>query len=250
VSADEQELLERLDGEMTAEAVGRASGLGDYRTLFGLFRLLQAGLVRPSGAPLEAAAAEAGAGREEGREERPWRPTLTIAGARRAHDADIEVPAESAAASREVWVGRLLAAAAALVVVALVWVLALRPAAVVLPFPWMRDDRSAFERQQRRARALAIDRAARTHFLLEGRYPDRLTELVERGLLGERCLRDPSGNPLQFRSDAISYSVEGAPGRNGEALAVSETISGDFVIDPEFFRGLREDEGNPLVLLD
>ena len=31
---------------------------------------------------------------------------------------------------------------------------------------------------------------------------------------------------------------------------MTETILGDFAVDPEFFRGLREEEGIPLVLLD
>lgn len=242
VSVDEQTLLEQLDGQRTAEAVARVSGLGEYRTLFGLFRLLQAGLVRPAGAVVE---------RTQVTEAPPASEPFLRPAPRRERAAEIELPKESSRASREVWIGRLLAACAAIAVALLATLLALRPAALILPFPWMREDRAAFERQQRVARALIIDRAARTHFLLEGRYPDRLVELVERGLLAERHRLDPAGRPYQYRVDAVSYHLETAdPDSSAGRQELSESISGDFVVDPDFFAGLREDEGNPLILLD
>jgi hypothetical protein len=139
----------------------------------------------------------------------------------------------------------------ALLVAVLFLLVAWRPSGLVLPFPWLREERAAFDRQQRVARALVIDRAARTHFLLDGKYPDRLGELVDRGLLQRRHLIDPDGHRYEYRADAISYTLEASSSAAPvQSAAVSETISGDFVVDPEFFKGLRENEGIPLILLD
>ena len=240
VSADEQNLLDQLDGQRTAEAIARVTALGEYRTLFGLFRLLQAGLVRPTGGGESTQWADA-----ERVEEADARP-----GPRRVRAAEIELPVDSPRASHEVWIGRLLATSSAFAIALLFTLLTLQPAAAILPFPWLREDRAAFERQQRVARALVIDRAARTHFLLEGRYPDRLAELVDRGLLAPRQRLDPAGRPYQYRMDALSYHLEAASSSVASSYEVSESISGDFMIDPDFFQGLREDEGIPLILLD
>lgn len=241
VSADEQILLERLDGERTAEAIGRATGLGEYKTLFGLFRLLQAGLVRPTGTGPERTMV-----REPVADSPAPRPT-----AKARLEESLELPLEGAGSAREVWIGRLIAACALVATALLFTLYALRFGALALPYPWMRDDRAAFERQQRVARALAIDRGARTFFLLEGHYPDRLEELVGRRILRPRQLMDPSGHPYRYRADAVSYLLETVDPESGTlGTATSESIAGDFAVDPEFFGGLREDDGIPLILLD
>ncbi|MEK7315376.1 MAG: hypothetical protein AAB011_04295, partial [Candidatus Eisenbacteria bacterium] len=243
VSADEQLLLDRLDGEAAADDVARASGLGEYRTLFGLFRLLQAGLVRPaagSTSELDAVQEAVEAAPEVEPAERPF-----------SRSRRFEVPSETATASREVWLGRLLAAIVVLAMAAFLVLVAVRPATVLLPFPWHRTERAAFEKQQLASKALAFDRAARTYFLIEGRYPDRLVELAERRLVARRSLTDRLGSRLVYRADAVSYSLEvGAGPGESRPPVVSETISGDFALDPDYFRGLGDDEGIPLILLD
>ena len=244
VSADEQLLLDRLDGELVANDVARGSGLGEYRTLYGLFRLLQAGLVRPI-AGSETAVAPAPETANAGEEEDESRSR------RASRSRRIELPSETALASREVWVGRLLAASVMVAMVALLMLVAIRPATVLLPFPWNRVDRAAFEKQQLASKSLAIDRAARTYFLIEGRYPDRLAELADRRLVARRTLTDRLGSRLVYRADALSYVLEvGSESGESRPPAVSETISGDFAIDPDYFRGLGENEGIPLILLD
>jgi hypothetical protein len=241
VSADEHLLLGELDGVRTADAIAKKTGLGEYKTLFGLFRLLQSGLVRPAGSEPE----EAGA--PEVDEPKP----VSRPAPRRASPGEIELPVEAVGLAREVWTARLLATSAALLVIVLFVLVAWRPSGLLLPFPWLREERAAFDRQQRVARSLVIDRAARTHFLLQGRYPDRLGELVERGLLSERHLFDPGRQRYGYQADAISYVLESPTlPTPHQPAAVSETISGDFVVDPEFFHGLRENEGIPLILLD
>ena len=243
VSADEHLLLAELDGERTADQVARKTGLGEYKTLYGLFRLLQTGLVRPAGKMEESAAAP---------EPQPEAPVVAPAkpGPRRVREREIELPNETGV-GRELWTARLLAASAALLIGVLFLLVAWRPSGLLLPFPWLREERAAFDRQQRVARTLVIDRAARTHFLLEGKYPDRLGELVENGLLQRRHLLDPDGRRYGYRADPISYVLEASSSTLPiQAAAISETISGDFVVDPEFFQGLRENEGIPLILLD
>ncbi len=246
ISADEEKILGLLDGRASAAEIAESSGLGEYKTLYGLFRLLQAGLVRPRSSAETGAQAEAGALPAEASVPLPRPvPRQGLSGGK------IELPVEPAATSREIRQGRLLGAACALALVALFVLAVSRPALLLFPFPWLRGERTAFERQGRAVQAVLIDRAARTYFLLEGKYPGRLEELVERGLLPRRALRSLSGGRLEYRAEALSYSLLPQARSSSESpLVVNETISGDFVVDPEFFRGLKEDEGIALVLLD
>ena len=254
ISADDERVLNRLDGRASATEIAEMTGLGEYKTLYSLFRLLQGGLVRP-----RSAAEPADLGGEGDRVASPSAPPAVAAAAptvasqmRRAAAAErIELPVESASASRGVLVGRLLGAACGAGLVACLVLASRQPASLLFPFPWLRSDRATLERQVRVSQALLIDRAARTHFLLEGAYPARLEELVERQLLPAHALRRRAGANLDYRAEGLSYTLQ--PRNRGGAetsLAVTETISGDFAVDPEFFRGLREDEGIPLVLLD
>lgn len=246
ISADEEKILGLLDGRASATEIAQASGLGEYKTLYGLFRLLQTGLVRPRSAgeagipgdvdalPVDASAA-----------------ALEPALGRPARAGNIELPVELASTSRATRRGRLLGVACALAVVAFVVLAAERPALLLFPFPWLHGERASFERQGRAVQAVLIDRAARTFFLLEGRYPARLEELVDRGLLPRRALMGPSGGSLEYHAEDLSYTLQPQARSSPESsLAVTETISGDFAVDPEFFRGLKEDGGIPLVLLD
>ena len=247
MTADEESILGRLDGHASATEIAEASGLGEYKTLYSLFRLLQAGLVRPR------SAVDPASTRGESAPEVPApAPAGPAPAVRRAAAADrIELPVESSSASRGTLVGRLLGAGCFAGLVACLVLAAGKPSLLLFPFPWLRGERSTFERQGRVAQALWIDRAARTHFLLEGEYPARLEELVERQLLPPRALESPSGGSLGYRAEGLSYTLV-PPGQDAAevSLAVTETISGDFAVDPEFFRGLREEEGIPLVLLD
>ena len=255
ISADEEKVLARLDGRASATEIAEASGLGEYKTLYSLFRLLQAGLVRPR------SAAEPASLRQSAAEDRgaaggcgalaPGTRMAPGAAVRRAAAAAIELPAESASASRGARTARWLAGGCVAALAALVFVAAGHPAKLLFPFPWLRHERSTFERQVRVAQALRIDRAARTYFLLEGDYPARLAELVDRQLLSGDVLRDPAGGDLGYRTEALSYTLLAkGPGSGASTLTVTETVLGDFAVDPEFFRGLSQGAGIPLVLLD
>jgi hypothetical protein len=103
---------------------------------------------------------------------------------------------------------------------------------------------------QRLADHLAVDRAAKTYFLLEGRFPDSLDRLVELDLLDPEDLVDPQGRRLLLDPRADSYEVR-PRGEGGLEEARTEAITGNFLLDPDFLDvpGGVETEA-PLVLLD
>ncbi|HVR97682.1 MAG TPA: DUF4388 domain-containing protein [Thermoanaerobaculia bacterium] len=130
-------------------------------------------------------------------------------------------------------------------------VLLTRPGALLLPFPWQDGERAAVIRDQQESLYLKIDRAAKTFFLLEGRFPDGLGQLRDAGLLATEDLRDLRGRPLQYTPAEESYLVQ--PIEAGQPAAgegASEAVSGNFLLDPEFLSVTSESSGQPLVLLD
>ncbi|HEY8019652.1 MAG TPA: DUF4388 domain-containing protein [Thermoanaerobaculia bacterium] len=146
-------------------------------------------------------------------------------------------------------VGQVLAVLAAALVVAVV---VRDPADLVLPFPWQDGQRSAFARAARAPLYLKIDRAAKTFFLLEGHFPDRLSQLQAAGLLAPADLFDPAlGTPLRYSARAEGYKVQPVDSRGTprEGSESTEAITGNFLLDPEFV-SVSPDSKAPLVLLD
>lgn len=130
-------------------------------------------------------------------------------------------------------------------------VAALGPASLSLPLPWQDRERESLEREQRAALFLKVDRAAKTYFLVRGQFPDRLADLVDAHLLTAGDLVDPSGGDLGYVAAAESYRIY--PLRNRQPLTdaeVDESITGNFLLDPEFSSGRSESESVPLVLID
>jgi hypothetical protein len=125
------------------------------------------------------------------------------------------------------------------------------PGALVLPFPWQDHERQDMARSQRSSLYLKVDRAAKTFFLLEGRFPDRLEQLAAAGLLSSFDLRDPQGRRLRYMQGGESYGLQPV-GSRGPVVAegTSEAITGNFLLDPEFFSLPSESKEQPLVLLD
>ena len=124
------------------------------------------------------------------------------------------------------------------------------PSRVLLPFPWQEGLSQAVRDEQISAAYLEIDRAAETSFLLDGHFPETLDRLVESGYLVETDLVDPLGRKLGYASQIAGYLIypldegEAAPGASR-----TETITGNFLLDPEFLPAPRVEE-DPLVLLD
>lgn len=130
-------------------------------------------------------------------------------------------------------------------------VLVLAPAAVVIPFPWQDAERLALAREQKASLYQKIDRAAKTWFLLEGRFPERLNRLVEAGFLSPRDLADPQGRPFQYSFTEESYTLKPvAAGKPVPGEETTEAITGNFLLDPGFLSLPTESSAQPLVLLD
>jgi hypothetical protein len=125
------------------------------------------------------------------------------------------------------------------------------PEAVLLPFPWQKELRQGFVEQQRLAQHLKIDQAAKTHFLLQGQFPDRLDELARSHLLSRRDLQDVRGLPFAYRREENRYELA-VVGLNGPdpGLGTSEAITGSFLLDVDFFSLDPTISDRPLVLLD
>lgn len=142
---------------------------------------------------------------------------------------------------------------AALLSLALVAVLFADPGHFLLPLPWQGRERDSLRSVQRQAEYQGIDAAAKTFFLLEGRFPDGLELLVDLSILDPADLRDPSGARLQLTAREDSYELRPAPGADGagepERVNV-EAITGNFLLDPEYLTAAPTDAVPPLVLVD
>jgi Domain of unknown function (DUF4388) len=146
---------------------------------------------------------------------------------------------------------RTVARLAALVpAVLLVAFLLLQPASLLLPF-WGEAQRQGFWQAERSVLFLKIDRAAKTFFLVESHFPERLALLQQLDLLNAADLRDPQGAELRYSAREESYTVQpvdgkGAPIRGAET---TDAVTGNFLLDSDFI-SVSPDAKAPLVLLD
>jgi hypothetical protein len=125
------------------------------------------------------------------------------------------------------------------------------PAQLLVPYPAQRSERAGFARLERQARLAAIDRAARRYYLLEGRYPASLDDLVVQGLLASRQRTDSTGRPLVFEPAEDSYTLVAAGQKQDpERTQVTESVAGDVLLDRTLFSSVQDETGVPLVLLD
>jgi hypothetical protein len=131
-----------------------------------------------------------------------------------------------------------------------------RPRLLLLPYGWQGGERQMLATGQRATLFAEIDRAAKTFFLLEGRFPERLEELRGRGLLGASDLADPAGGRLSYEADADSYTISSSASTAGDGAAAAVapafrgTIRGNFQLDPEYLSAGSAWGEQPLVLLD
>lgn len=170
-------------------------------------------------------------------------PAATAAGPFRK----MKVEAAAEEAGRPLLVKVAAAGLAALVFA----ILFLAPSALVAPFPWQDEERQELAREQRASLYLKIDRAAKTWFLLEGRFPERLEQLADAGFLAPGDLTDPQGNRFQYSATEESYTLQ--PMKGGKPVQDAETteaITGNFLLEPGFLAMPEESAAQPLVLLD
>ena len=277
-------LLDRVDGSRTVSLLARDSGMSDHRARLILLRMEQADLLRRRDAAGPAAARQAFAARPREDASEPSSsldavrldpvvppapvtvplPVMKIEPAPAPEpEADLQpepqrepepqpAPEPQRAPPPPVrlkpgrtdappaWLARALAGGL-LLAVAFYCVVERQ---VFLPFPWHADLGEAFDKERQAGIFLQVDRAARTFFLLEGRFPESLGELEEDGLLARDEVVDASGGDLGYSATATSFSLQ-APG----GVSSTEGIGGNFLLDPEFQdRAAREEP--PLVLLD
>ena len=258
LSPEEMQVWERVDGQATTAELVAATALNPHKVRLALHRLLKAGalaLVGPPGAPDEEAAPAAPAAKEP--PSRPSWPFAAIAPASPSSSlrpiaigpAPVE-PRRPRRGQPERWVAAGLGVALAISSGAALWT---APEHLLFPFPWQAAERSAQVGTELDAAYLKIDRAAKTFFLLTGRFPDRLERLTDLGLLGVGDLAGPDGRRLAYQVSEESYTVAPAAGGAEAADAanvVSEAITGNFLLDPELLSTPVPTTEPPLVLLD
>ena len=243
VTPDEELVLEAVSPARTVAEVARQAGVTTDRARYVLYRFQREGLVAP---------VPAGAARPPARA--PERPAE--ARTPPAEREDAEVPwAGEARPSRALAAGPLAAAASLAGLVLLGLAPIVSPVAFLLPFPWLEQERGSVHATRDSARLLELDLAAKTYFLLHGRFPDDLDELVELRLLAPGDLTDSRGRRLALEPREASYLVRPlVPGASGEAAedAFREGIAGNFLLDPAFLQDAARRAGTEpaLVLLD
>ena len=265
-------LLDRVDGSRTVSLLARDAGMSEHRACLTLLRMEQADLLRRrqagEPAPARRRQAFAAAGQaEEVKEPAPTSLVTRLDPSVPPSPVTVPLPVMPPAVAEEpppsspepaprpappvrapkqadvppAWLARVLAVG--LVAAVAVYCLP-SPGRIFLPFPWHADLRQAFDTERQMGTSLQVDRAARTFFLLEGRFPESLAELEQAGLLARSEVVDARGRELVYSATPTSFSLQ-VPG--GASRTVG--IGGNFLLDPEFTaRAAREEP--PLVLLD
>ncbi len=276
VTEHESSVLEQMahsPGGLTVADLVVATASDEYKVRYSLHRLLEAGLAtvcEPSGDKVARKPPTRGTG-----ELSPIVAGLTqepVDGAFGADALSVSFPEEQAdSVLREsypvdlgeildpalvtarpgvatlLWPGRLLG----LLVVALLVVVLMRvPLHLPLPLPWQLADRADLERSLRVSIYQKIDRAAKTYYLIEGRFPNDLERLVERDLLSRAELVDPRGRPLAITPQAESYVVQPVDnGRPVDSAASTEATTGNLLLDSRYLAPEEVSDQPAVVLL-
>lgn len=260
----DQELLDELASGYTVAALVKRTGQDEYRVRYTLHRLLEAGVaqrrsqtgvsVPPSQPEAPAEPAPASVPAELVAPPPAVPPPTAPAPPPAAVEERVREAAPPRGESRRpsglaaAWPGWLLALVPA---AALAVVLTGSPLQLILPFPWQGTTYQNLEKELQNVLYLKIDIAAKTYFLLEGRFPDDLRQVVDLGLLSSADLRDPRGRALAYRPQPLSYVVEATvAGEPVPATSSAEAITGNFLLDPDFLLPTQSSDERPLVLLD
>jgi len=133
--------------------------------------------------------------------------------------------------------------------VSLAALVVLAPERFLVPLDGQERIRHAVASEVRSALYIKVDQAAKTYFLLRGAFPDGLGRLVDLNLLATSDTRMSRDQELSYTAAPVSYllAVEGA--ERIESTIQTETIAGNFLLDPDFSPA-EVVETPPLVLLD
>ncbi len=126
--------------------------------------------------------------------------------------------------------GRLLALG---LLVSLVGLVVMAPGRFLLPLGGQERIRAGIATGVQDSVYTKIDRAARTHFLLEGEFPGQLADLVALRLLAAGDLA-VSGREFEFTRAPLSYQLALDGARSDPGAVRIETIRGNFLLDPDY----------------
>jgi hypothetical protein len=142
--------------------------------------------------------------------------------------------------------GRLLGFA---MLVGLAALVALAPQKLLVPLDTQERIRVGLGAEVQKSLYAKVDQAAKSFFLLRGAFPQDLDELIELNLLAENDTKLAANRRLAYTDAPVSYllAIEGEPRVEGSIR--TETISGNFLLDPDFSPPELVDTP-PLVLLD
>lgn len=242
-------LLREMDGHRSATELAERAGVSEYEARLALYLLERTGQARATGvasggflsrAGRHAAAAATEDGFEISDKKADWMGLDRVVGPWWEKLGLTEVDWRP-------WPARILGLVMAVV---MMMVILTEPGMLLLPFPWQEGLRQAVLDDQTSAAYLKIDRAAKTSFLLDGHFPETLEALQQDEFLTPHDLVDPAGRRLGYAAQMAGYLIypldegEAAPGASR-----TETITGNFLLDPEFVPD-RPVEKPPLVLLD
>lgn len=248
ISPEEERLYRLLDGATSAAELARRTGLGEYKTLYALFRLLQLGLARPASAnlvlPSDSSLASASVVVQPAAAPPPT-AAPSPAPAIREDPVLKEEP-------RPPWESRTFAdpvSVGVAVFFGLFGLVALyrHPAGGLVPAGFAAGYQAHLERTKELAELQVLDRSLRTHFLLEGRFPENLSELHRKGLLAGHFLPDQRSAGWMYQSQGEAYLAQPQNGSSGE---FREGILGDLLLDSKLYQSFEEEGKVPLILLD
>lgn len=239
--------LERLNGTRSVAQAAESVDLKHYPMLFCLYRLQQEALIESTTGVLtsDAAVGEASVGESTPSQmselEADLRAEIFMppdpAEISAVHSVRLELESLNAPVAMPGVLRQVVPVLAILLALALAIGLVLRPDSLLFPFPWQSEQRQTFARTLRESLFLKIDRAAKSFFLFQAHYPDRLEELAQQGLIADADLRDPVGHRLSYEADELRYRLTPLDGEEGGEFERSEGITGDFLLDPQFTTG-------------
>ena len=252
IGADAPAIFDRVDGRRTVSEIAAAVGCSEFKASYALSLFEAEGWVERTHEVAPEAAVPAPGLDDAALPEDPaleWEPVPARRRRRRWKIGwpRLGVSPKALPATLLPWSGRLLALAA---VVALALLLAADPTGFLMPFRWQ-DELARLHDQDRLATShLGLRQAADLFFVLHGRYPEDLTQLVDLELLSPEDLTDPRGRPFRYSATAVSYLVRSvAAGEPLPETGMSDSIAGNFLLDPDYAMGETSDHP-PLVLLD
>lgn len=133
--------------------------------------------------------------------------------------------------------------------VSLTALVVLAPERFLVPLDGQARIRSSVAAEVRDALYIKVDQAAKTFFLLRGSFPDRLSRLVDLDLLADSDMRLARQQDLAYTPAPVSYQLAVEGELRLESTIQTETIGGNFLLDPDFSPPEIADTP-PLVLLD